>query len=130
MPYPWPSFGTFLFREGQGERPLPGTDAGWQTTPSLLNERALGATINTLTVMALGSQERSFEVLMPEDRYNSLKALVGTTALFTDWSIGTLSIDSRSAFLSAVEAQGDMVLVNCEDGTRWHRRVRISLISQ
>lgn len=130
MPYPWPSFGTFLFREGQGERPLPGTDAGWQATPSVISERALGSTVNTVTVMALGSQERSFELLMPEDRYKSLKALVGTTALFTDWAIGTLTIDSRNAFLALVQAQGDLLLVSCEDGTRWHRRIHVQLISQ
>lgn len=131
MPYPFPSFGTFLFRSHDGEVPLEGSDSGWNLNLSVQSQRALGAVANTISVMAVGSQERQFDIMMTDARFQSLRAFVGTTAVFTGWALHKSTPDTFQAFLAAVRAEGSLVRMLCADGgEQFRRRVHIELVSQ
>jgi len=127
MPYPWPSFGSFLFEEG--EAPIFGTDIGWGRSLKLSQESPLGSATDSIVALAVGSAMREFECLLPPSRFTQLEALLNTAALFTDWE--RPAPDSRSAYLRAVEPINRTVVVNCPDGSTLRRvRTRVSLVSQ
>lgn len=127
MPYPWFSFGNFLFE--REETPLLGSDTGWAISPSIARARALGSTTDSVLTVALGSMDRSFDLLLSPARYAALQALAGTTAVLTDWKRPTP--DTRNAVLSGVVLSSEEIMVRCHDGTRQlKRRVTLSFISQ
>lgn len=131
MAFPWPSFGSFQFHRSLGEVAIPDTDAGWQLQPTFQNERAIGAMTNVVTLMSYGSQERTFEILLTQDRLIQLQALVGTVGTFTDWPTAGRNPDVRQAVLMGALPQGGLVRVaNCQDADKWRRRVQVTLLSQ
>lgn len=127
MSFPWPSFGSFIFQ--RDEWPMPGTDIGWLTSPSRVRQRPLGSSRDVIALTAIGSAERSFEVLLTQDRLDELKALVDTEESFTDWARPVPL--ARDAYLLSVD-QSEEVLVMCpnpeDQGKRW--RTRIILVSR
>lgn len=126
MAYPHAGFGNFLFQPE--ERPEVGSDSGWKLKPTVQKSLPGGANKHDLQVMAIGSSERSFEILLSRERIDDLEASLATTELFTDWSEPIP--DSREAFLMLVDP-GDEVRVRCPDGTTaWRRRTTIELVSQ
>jgi hypothetical protein len=126
MAYPWASFGAFLFQKE--ERPLHGSDSGWNRSPSVSRSRPLGASTDDIVALAIGSAERSFECHLTPSRFATLQALVNTTGTFVDWDRPTP--DSRSAYLQRV-TQVSWVAALCEDGTTQRKiRTRFDLVSQ
>lgn len=126
MPYPWASFGGFMFRKE--EQPIWGTDVGWNLQPTVARVRPLGTSTDVTTVLSIGSAERSFELWMTIDRYNALKTLMTTRALFTDWLRPVP--DSRQAVLMEVtplaDGFGNSVV---ENSMARKKQVRITLVS-
>lgn len=126
MAFPWPSLDTFLFE--RDERPLDGTDSGWNIRPSYSRSRALGANLDNVVTLAIGSAERSFEAYLAPARFSALSALVNTPATFTDWQ--QPDPDSRAAFILNVTELG-RTRVLCSDGvTRERVHARVELLSQ
>ena len=126
MPYPWPSFGSFLF--ARDETPIWGSDQGWRRSPTYARRRPLGSATDSVLTLAIGSADRSFELYLSPSRLAILEALVNTSALFTDWERPTP--DSRTALLSLVEPL-EWLAVACTDGTTQKRvRVNVVLVSQ
>lgn len=124
MPYPWPSFGSFIFK--RDESPMFGTDLGWQRSHSYARDVVVGGTSDSVIHMSAGSPERTFECWLSPERLAELQAVTGTRALFTDWQRPTP--DSRKAVLQDVRVQ-DEGAVACSDGeTRRKLRARISLV--
>jgi len=129
MPYPFASFGAFYFTKQ--ETALPGTDSGWNSTNTKLSIRSpLGSARDDILLLAVGSQTRQFECLLAPARLVTLRALLGTVALFTDWERPLPN--SFDAYL-ANATQSDPVAVLCRDAggvTQKRFRVRVELISQ
>lgn len=125
MPSPWASFGGFLFQ--RSEHIIWGTDAGWVRTPSYSRQRPFGSATDAITTIAIGSAERTFEIILTPSRFDSLEMLMNSKALFTDWGQPP---DSRVAFLTEVTPVEDVVSYapNVTYATR-KRRTRITLIS-
>lgn len=89
------------------EHAIWGTDAGWTRLPSYARQRILGSSSDVITTLAIGSAERSFEVVLTPDRFNSLELLLSTKGLLTDWSNPTP--DSRMAVLTEIVAIEDVI---------------------
>jgi hypothetical protein len=124
MAYPFAGFGSIFFADD--ERPLETSDSNWINEPSYARSRALGSAKDNIRTLAIGSAERSFEILMTASRYAAARALINTTATFTDWDRPTP--DSRSAKLANVRFVAN-VGVLCSDGaTRRKIRCRWELI--
>lgn len=125
----WPffSFGALRFRST--ERPLPGTDKGWQYSPTLARSRPLGSTRDDIVVLAVGSQTREFEALFDPDRFSSLRSLINTAGVFTDND--RPSPGQQQAFLVNVEAlDRDLQSRRCDVvGAHSRIRAKVSLIS-
>ena len=127
MPYPWPSFGGFYFQAN--ERPVWGSDSGWNRTPSISQQRPLGSSIDSIVTLAIGSAVRVFECYMTPARFATFQALLNTTALFTDWDRPVPT--SYSAYLAAVEQVDRTIQRTCDAGTEPKTvRVRVGLVSQ
>lgn len=123
MAYPWPGFGTFVFT--REERPIHGSDTGWQRDhPNYDVAMPLGSSRDSVVLIAVGSARRSFECYLSPTRYTALEALLTTSAVFTDWSQPTP--DSRQAVLMALSAIDQYVTMRCSDGVT-RRRVQASL---
>lgn len=126
MAYPFAGFGSFLFQ--RDEWPLPGTDTGWNRSPSISRSRPLGAATDDIVALAIGSAERNFECHVTPARFAALEALVNTSGAFIDW--GRPTPDSRTAYLQRLTQLGSVAAI-CEDGqTRRKVRVRLELVSQ
>jgi hypothetical protein len=138
MPYPWPSFGGFLFR--LSEHAIWQTDTGWVISPTYVRQRPLGSGTDAIVTTAIGSSERSFDMLLDPQRLQSLQGLLNTKATFTDWR--RPAPDSRPAFLAGIAIVQDVIAkeskqnavgsTNGSIGTYITRRkiqVRITLIS-
>jgi len=128
MPYPFASFGAFYFQ--RSEWPLDGTDSGWNYEPKRSIRQALGSSRDDILLLAVGSQMRQFECLLSPARLATLRGLLGTTALFTDWERPTPT--SFNAYL-ANATQTESVAVMCRDAlgvTQKRLRVKVELISQ
>lgn len=124
MPYPWPSFGSFIFR--RDESPMFGTDLGWQRSHSFAREQVIGGKSDSVVHMSAGSPERTFECWLSPDRLAEFEAQVGTRKTFTDWQ--RPEPDSRPAVLSEVRRQ-DEGAVRCSDGeTRRKIRIRVRMV--
>lgn len=120
--YPWPSFGSFLFKREESAHFE--TDAGWVLSPSYAQQRPIGSTTDYILATAIGSANRTFEITITYARFLELQQLLNTTATFTDWL--RPQPDSRSAFLYEVtplEQVSNVALVR-------KLRVRITLVSQ
>lgn len=125
MSYPWPSLGGFQFyRE---ETPIWGTDAGWVSTPSYNRQRPLGSGNDIINALSIGSAERTFEVYLTPQRFNSLQILLNSKALFTDWDKPVPG--SRMAFLSEVTPLENAIGYYPDGIHKRKRRTRITLIS-
>lgn len=118
------SFGTFIFEFN--EEPQWNTDSLWRRRPSYSRKRPLGSGADVIRTMALGSYERSFEVMLTPARFSELLALLNTTAQFVDWNSPTP--DSRSAFLAACEPVA--MIDNTRTTALQFNRYRIELVSQ
>lgn len=126
MGYPWPGFGTFKF--AREEQPIFGTDTLWGRSPSYSRARPLGATVDSVVTMAIGSAVRTFECYLSPDRFDELEALVNTSGSFVDWK--RPFPDSRDAFLLQLTIIDPDVRVVCSDGvTRQRVRTKLDLMS-
>lgn len=126
MSYPWFSFGAITFTPE--ESIILDSDSLWNRDISLSRARPIGAARDDVQVLAIGSEERQFELYLSAPRLDALKALVGTTATFTDQKKPIP--DTRSAFLAKLTAQ-ESVTVRCSDGSTERRiRTRVELVSQ
>ena len=126
MAYPFAGFSSFLFQ--RDEMPTDSVGGQWNVGPNYQKSRPLGATRDSILTVAVGSAVRSFECYMFPARYATLRALINTAGLFTDWTRPTP--DSRQAFLDNAEDLGS-VAVLCDDGTTQRKiRVRVTLTSQ
>lgn len=125
MAYPFASYGSFVF--SNDEVAIRFTDSYWNQAPTFARSRPLGALSDNLVLLAGGSSERTFELLLAPDRFNTLSLLVGFPSTFCDWDRPTP--DSRNAMLMQIE-QRERVRVTCSDGvTRWRIRTGVSLVS-
>lgn len=126
MPYPWASFGGFIFT--REEHSIWGTDAGWFLSPSYARSRPLGSNYDVIAALSIGSAERSFEIILSAARLQALVTFTNTKQLFTDW--GRPIPDSRQAFISEVVPLEELVSDSKRTGTRVRKyRTRIALVS-
>lgn len=126
MPFPWPSFGSYLFRKT--EQPVWGTDVGWVNSPTTSRNRPVGSTSDVITAISIGSAERTFELWMSVTRYENLRGLMNTRALFTDWLRPIPN--SRNAYLADVIPVSDGFSYDpFEDRTVRKKLVRVTLIT-
>jgi hypothetical protein len=126
MSFPFAGFSSYLF--ANDERPVRDSDTDWNVAPTVNRSRSLGTATDRIQAMAIGSAERSFELFLEPARFATLKALINTTATFTDWTRPTP--DSRSAYLQNVRSGGNIAVL-CSDGaTRRKIRALVTLISQ
>lgn len=100
MAYPWPSFDDFLFEAT--ERPIFGSDTGWQPTGNFGSSPVLGGLTSGPVLLGFIS-ERAFEVLMRPARVAELRAWMGLRGTFTDWDMPTPG--SRPAMIMGVAFQ-------------------------
>ena len=125
--FPWASFGTFNFQ--RNERPIWGSDSGWNRKPSVSQQRPLGSAIDSIVTLAVGSSVRVFECYLTPARFATFQALMNSTADFTDWDRPTPT--SISAYLHAVEQVDRTIQRTCDAGTDPKTvRVRVGLVSQ
>jgi hypothetical protein len=96
VPYPWPSFGGFLFQKN--EEALWESDAGWVPAPTYDRQKPLGSATDVITALSIGSLERTFEIVIAPDRYRALFTMLNSAAVLTDWERPIP--DSRPAFLT------------------------------
>jgi hypothetical protein len=127
--YPFASFGTFKFK--RSEFAIMGSDRGWVLTPTLARSRPLGSTADDIVTLAVGSMNRDYECNMEFDRFNSLRALINTTGVFTDFD--RPSPVQQQAFLLNVEPLDRTVSSQkCDTVSGSHQRIRckVTLVSQ
>lgn len=129
MPWPWPSFGGFLFKHD--EQPVWGTDAGWALSPAYYRAKPFGSTTDVITAIAIGSAERTFEMYFTPRRFLQLQLLLNTRAIFTDWD---RPADSRMAFLSGLEPIENAISANGATGSVQKsfirkRKAKVTLVS-
>ena len=125
--YPWPSFGSFLFKKE--ETAHWETDAGWVLAPTFAQARPIGSTTDNILAISIGSAVRTFEVNLTYARFNELLGRLNTTAVFTDWDRPLPT--SRSAFLQEVTPLERLIHQSPSSGKfEPEFRVRITLVSQ
>ncbi len=126
MAYPFAGFGSFLFQ--QSERPITGTDTGWNREPSYSKSRPLGSSRDSIVTLAVGSPTRTWEAWLTPARYATLSAMLNTMGTLTDWERPTPN--SYSAFLSGIQ-QLEWAAGECDDsGTRKRIRARLEWVGQ
>lgn len=110
MPYPFPSFGTFLFTENREAD----TDTWWNRESQATFRRFLSDFPNDLSYVRptqRGNGVRSFEIQMTLDRVIMLQnSYQNTLADFTDWQRPTP--DSRYAWLKTVQVLPEPVKIS------------------
>lgn len=104
MPYPWASFGAFVFQPE--EVALDGVGGSWNYDPHESRMAAVGGISDSVQTISIGSAVRQFDCYLSPARVVELRGYVGQTALFTDWARPLP--DSRSARLDTV-GQGEFV---------------------
>jgi len=126
MGYPFPSLGGFLFKTE--ETAIFDTDSGWGAPiPQLQRAVPLGGNKDIVVNLGLGSQTRTFECLLSEQRFNALRQLTGQATSFCDWARPVP--DERDVQLLELTQVG-RALVTCKDanGLAWRIRARIALL--
>lgn len=126
MSFPWPSFGTFVFKRDETE--LWGSDQGWALSPSYAQMRPIGSTKDHIVATAIGSASRSFECYLEPSRFLSLQAKINTVDDFTDWERPTP--DSRQAMLMEVVPVEKTFHRDRTGLTKPVIRTRVTLLSQ
>jgi len=117
--FPWPSFGTFQFT--REESALDGIGGVWNYQSNESRSLALGGITDNVILLGISSGQREFQCYLSPDRLISLRALLYTTAAFTEWRTGkSVQPDSRNCRLDTVEA-GDSIAVRCKDGSTERR---------
>lgn len=89
------SFGSFTF--AATEAPLYGSYLDWENNPAYSLMRPLGANRDDVVLMGVGSGKLGLDLRMSKSRFETARALIGTTATYTDWD-GT----SRTALVENV----------------------------
>lgn len=75
-------FGTFTL--GTTEQPQYGSYSGWVRKPKYFRQTPLGAAIDVVQLLGAASRSLTFELVLTLTRFQTLEALVGTTATWTD----------------------------------------------
>lgn len=125
MPYPWPSFGGFVFR--REEHIIWGTDVGWAESPSYSRQRPFGSETDSIISLAIGSAERQFEINLTPTRMAALRLMLNARALLTDWARPTP--DSRMAFLTEITPLEEVISFSREATAARKYRVRLAFVS-
>lgn len=119
MAYPWPSFGSFVFQ--RDESALDGIGGTWNYESNEARSLALGAISDNIVLLGISSGKREFQCYLSPDRLISLRSLLYTTGIFTEWRTGKNVLpDSKNCRLDVVEA-GDSIAVRCQDGSTQRR---------
>jgi len=123
--YPWPSYGGFLFKRTEHE--IWATDIGWVRSPSYSRDRPSGSDTDVVIALAIGSADRTFELVLTPARFDALEQLINTTAVLTDW--GRPLPDSRLAFLTEVTPLEDVISYSPDGTSIRKRRTRVAFVS-
>lgn len=119
MPYPFPSFGDFVFQHQ--EQATDGLGGGWVFSPQEARSRAQGAISDNIVLLNIGSQTRSFECYLSPARFLVLRSKLYTSDVFTDWQRPTP--DSRVCRLDAVDYQSSVMSQDLDPDDGTYRRV-------